>query len=276
MTSATLTTEASANKGRFLPRSVMFWLGVAVIGQWLFFGYIFSFYGVAALQGDFQVWAKNTNVIAGYVAGDKSGNSMFGAHALLAALIALGGVLQLLPQIRARWPVFHRWNGRVFLLAITAATITGFALVWWRGTYLNLVSAWAVTLNGVLIVAFGALAWRTVRARDFAAHRRWALRTFLVANGVWFQRLGYFSWFMVMQGSVGVGKKMDGPFDMFVGFGCYLLPLAVLELYFRAKESANTKLRTFAAITITFFTSVMVVGIVAHALLIWLPLMRKL
>ena len=271
----TTTALSTANKSLFLPRTAIFWLGVVIIGQLLFFGYIFSFYGVAALQGEFQVWAKNTNLITGYKAGDASGNAMFGVHALLAALIALCGVLQLVPQIRARWPVFHRWNGRVFLLAIMAAALSGFALVWWRGTYLNLVSAWAVSINGVLIIAFGALAWRTVRARDFAAHRRWALRTFLVANGVWFQRLGYFSWFMVMQGPVGVGKKMDGPFDIFIGFGCYLLPLAVLELYLRAKESASATLRIFAGITISAFTSLMMVGIVAHVVLIWLPLMKK-
>ena len=273
MSSTALTTPTPS---RFLPRSAMFWLGVVIVGQALFFGYIFSFYGVAALQGNFQVWAKNTNAIAGYVANDASGNLVFGAHAILAAVLALCGVLQLVPQIRARAPTFHRWNGRIFLLVALAATVSGFALVWWRGTYLNLVSAWAVSINGALIIGFAALAWRTARARDFTAHRRWALRTFLVVNGVWFQRLGYFSWFMIMQAPVGITKKMTGPFDVFIGFACYLLPLAVLELYFRAKESQNAKLRLVAGATISVFTMLMLVGIAAHVVLIWMPLMKKL
>jgi hypothetical protein len=272
----TATALTPPKPSQFLPRATMFWLGVVIVGQWLFFFYIFRFYGISTLQGNFQVWAKHKGLINGYIAGDLSGNATFGAHAVLASIVALCGVLQLIPYIRAHAPRFHRWNGRVFLLAILTATLSGFALVWWRGTYLNLVGAFAVSLNGVLIIAFGALAWHAVRAHNFADHRRWALRTFMVACGVWFQRLGYFSWFMVMQGPVGIGKKMDGAFDIFIGFACYLLPLAVLELYLRAKESSSAKLRTFAGSVICFFTSLMVVGIVAQAVLVWLPLLKKL
>jgi Predicted membrane protein (DUF2306) len=273
MTSIALTPHKPS---KFLSRAALFWLGVVAVGQWLFFFYIFRFYGISTLQGNFEVWAKHKGLINGYIASDPSGNAAFGVHAVLASVVALCGVLQLIPYIRTRAPSFHRWNGRVFLLAILTATLSGFALVWWRGTYLNIVSAIAVSLNGVLIIAFGALAWRAVRAHNFAAHQRWALRTFIVAFGVWFQRLGYFAWFMVMQGPVGVGEKMDGAFDIFIGFACYLLPLAVLELYLRAKESSSAKLRTFAASVICFFTSLMVVGIVAQAVLAWLPLLKKL
>ena len=269
-------TPAPTQSSLFLPRAAMFWLATAIVGQWLFFVYIFRFYGVSTLQGNFEVWAKHKSLINGYIAGDAAGNATFGAHALMAAVVALCGVVQLIPAIRARAPAFHRWNGRVFLLATLAATLTGFALTWWRGTHLNLLSAYAVSINGVLIIAFGMLAWRTVRAHDYAAHRRWALRTFVVACGVWFQRLGYFSWMMVMQGPVGIGDKMDGPFDMFIGFACYLLPLGVLELYLRAKESSNTALRVAAACTVSIFTLVMMVGIVAQTVLVWMPLLAKL
>jgi hypothetical protein len=34
------------------------------------------------------------------------------------------------------------------------------------------------------------VAWRTALARDFTAHRRWALRVYLVANGQWIVPIG--------------------------------------------------------------------------------------
>lgn len=39
-------------------------------------------------------------------------------------------------------------------------------------------------------MVFVALAWRSALARDFAIHRRHALRAWLLVNGVWFLRIG--------------------------------------------------------------------------------------
>jgi hypothetical protein len=264
------------NGERFLGRTAVLWCAIVLVGQSIFFYYIARFYGVAAVLGEFQVWAKNTHLIKGYVIGDASGNAIFGVHAVLASVVAFCGVLQLLPQLRTRLPGFHRWNGRLFLVAMFAATMAGFVLVWVRGTYLNLVGAWAVTINGILIIVCGVLAWRKVREKDFASHRRWALRTFVVANGVWFQRLGYFTWFLVLQAPVGVTKRMDGAFDLVWAFGCYLLPFAVMELYLRAKQSTNRQLKLIAGGVLFGFSSLMLVGIVALAMIFWLPLLAKL
>jgi hypothetical protein len=77
------------------------WLAAALVGQWAFFYYIAAFYGSSTLSGHFEAWRRNTLLIKGYVPGDTAGNLTFGAHALLAGLIAFGGALQLIPQIRA-------------------------------------------------------------------------------------------------------------------------------------------------------------------------------
>ena len=37
----------------------------------------------------------------------------------------LGGALQLVPMVRRRWPVFHRWNGRLFLFGTAVMSIGG-------------------------------------------------------------------------------------------------------------------------------------------------------
>jgi hypothetical protein len=262
---STVTTELRA--GKFLSASALFWLVVAFCGQWAFFYYIADFYGTSILAGDFAAWSKNTLLRRGYVAGDVTGNLMFAAHALLAALVVFGGVLQMVPAIRSRAPRVHRWNGRVFLVAAMATSLGGLYLTWLRGGGpSNLYNALAITGNAALILAFAVLAWRAALARNIAVHRRWALRAYVAALGVWFFRVGLFAWIILNQGPVGITKALDGPFDRFWAVACYLLPLAILELYLRARDAAPRRLQLIAAATLIAFTLVMGIGTVGVSL----------
>lgn len=258
-----------------LARSASFWLVVTIIGQLAFFAYVAGFYGPSSLQGNFAEWAMNIRILKGYVAGDHTGNLFFAAHVLLAAVVILSGIFQLLPAIRQRAPQFHRWNGRLFMVTIIATSLAGLYLTWVRGTNPTLTTAIAISLDAVLIVVFAVFAWRAARARDFASHRKWALRTFIVVSAVWLQRLGYVAWIVINQGPVGISKNMDGPFDVFIAFGCYLVPLAVLELYFRAQQSVHAGLKIIAACTISIGTLLMAVGIAGASIFMWLPMLKK-
>jgi hypothetical protein len=237
------------------------WFATFAVGQAAFLYYILAFYGASILTGHFEVWAKNPDLIKGYVAGDIAGNLFFAAHVTLAAIVTFGGVLQLVPQIRVKAPAFHRWNGRVFLTTAAAASLAGFYMIWVRGSYLNLVGAAASSLNVVLVIAFGILAWRAVLAREITEHRRWALRIFLAANGVWFTRVAVFGWMTLNHRPVGMTDNMDGPVNYVIDFGCYLLPLAMLELYLRAKAGAGSTGRIATAGTLVALTAFMGVGI---------------
>lgn len=249
-----------------LNAAATFWLITALIGQWAFFYYIAAFYGPSAFSGNFQTW--NRLAVLGrtpYHAGDTAGNLTFLAHALAAGIIAFGGALQLVPQIRARAPTFHRWNGRLFLLTVVGLSLSGFYLVWVRHTSPDRLNALSTTFNGVLILAFAALAWRSARARQFVLHRRWAMRLYLVANAQWFLRVGLFAWFIVNQ---ILGKKvgLGDPFLLFWVVGCYLVPLAVLELYLRAKEDAGPVARISVAGGLVALTLLMAVGVLGFSM----------
>jgi uncharacterized membrane protein len=256
-----------------LKAAARFWFVVAVIGQWAFLYYIFAFYGPSTVSGNFQAWTKNTFLIKGYVAGDTAGNLMFAAHALLAGVTSFGGALQLIPQIRARAIWFHRWNGRVFLLTALAVSVSGLYMEWVRGTRMNLTGAIGVSLNAVLIMLFAALAWRFARRREIPTHRRWALRTYLVANAQWFTRVGFMAWVLLSRKLLGIGDRLDDQFFLVWGFGSYLLPLAVLELYLRTNESAGPRGRLAVAGGLVVLTMLMAVGIFAVATFMWLPLL---
>ena len=257
-----------------LKAAARFWFVVAVIGQWAFLYYIFAFYGPSTVSGNFQAWTRNTFLIKGYVAGDTAGNLTFAAHALLAGVTSFGGALQLIPQIRARAIAFHRWNGRFFLLTALAVSLSGLYMEWVRGAQMNLAGAIGVSLNAVLIILFAALAWRFARRREIPTHRRWALRTYLVANAQWFTRVGFIAWVLVSRKLFGIGDRLDGQFFLIWGFGSYLLPLAVLELYLRANESAGPRGRIAVAGGLVALTMLMAVGIFGVATFMWLPLLR--
>jgi Predicted membrane protein (DUF2306) len=259
---------------RWLPTTVKLWFAAAAVGQLLFVVYVLVFYGAAAMQDNFAGLAKHKMLLKGHVAADATGNAMLVLHALLAALILCSGLLQLVGAIRQRWPAVHRWSGRVFLLSVFIGSASGLYLTWVRATNPTLLGGIAISVNALLIGVFGMLAWRAARSRDFRAHRVWALRAFIVACGVWFQRVGYLAWFMVMQGPVGVTKRLDGLFDIFWSFACYLLPLALLELYLRAQASGDHRRQRVAAVVIGVFTLLMAVGSAGAAVLLWYPLAR--
>lgn len=174
---------------RLLSRGATAWFATALLGQAAFIAFIAVFFGGAIASGNLAAVNAKPH-ITGYAPGDPLGNLQFLGHALLGGLVTLAGLWQLVPALRRRWPAVHRWNGRLFLTIALVVTLTGFSLVWLRGSRLGLGSDVSISLNGLLIVAFALLAWRSARRRDFASHRRHALRAWLLVNGVWFLRIG--------------------------------------------------------------------------------------
>lgn len=261
--------ERARRSGRLLAGAGAAWVVAALFGQGLFAAYVALTYGSAAIRGEPEAWAQTT--LKGYVAGDAVGNLVFAGHMVFAVTISLMGALQLVPALRRRAPRVHRWNGRLFLLSALILALGGLHLVWVRGATMGLSAALGVSLNALLILAFGALALRAALARDFATHSRWALRLFVVSGGVWFQRLGYMAWVIVNQGPVGMTENLDGPFDMFLSFGAYLVPLAMAELYMRARDRGRSRAKLVMVGVLVVCTLITLLGIGGAAAFMWGP-----
>jgi uncharacterized membrane protein len=250
---------------RALRAAAATWLLAALAGQWAFFWYIASFYGRSTLSGDLVVWNRLAALgRTPYVEGDTGGNLAFAAHALGAGIVALGGALQLIPWLRARAPRFHRWNGRVFIATVVALSLSGYYLVWVRGTSPSTLDALSTSLNGALILGFAFLAYRSARARRLVEHRRWALRLYLVSNAQWFLRVGVFAYFVV-NGLLGRKASFADPFLGFWTWGCYLVPLLLLEAYLRARDSGRAAPQAIVATLLFAITATMLLGMVAFA-----------
>ena len=253
-----------------LHRAGLVWFLTAAFGQLAFIYFIVVYYGGRTLAGDFAGW-NDKDIITGFVPGDRMGNVMFALHVLPAAVITFGGLIQLAPFVRTRWPALHRWNGRLFLFIAYGMACTGLLLTWGRGTYLSVISGVAISLDGVLILIFGAVAWRLAATGAIDAHRRWAMRTYMVVNGVWFFRVGIMAWLIVNQGPVGMTNALDGPADIAIAFGCYLIPLAVLELYFSAQQSRRAIFKIAVAALVGAATLVTAIGNFGTIAMMWGP-----
>lgn len=247
------------------------WGAVAIAGVTVFGAYILGLYGVGAATGDLDRWNATLPEGHGYTPGDLAGNIALGAHLAAAGLITLGGGLQLVPAVRRRAPMLHRWNGRLFLSLALGAAATGLFIAFTRGPVAGAYMTAGNVLNAVLILAFGGLAWREARARRFAEHRRWALRTFIVTFSVWFYRLGMMLWFGLNGAPVGHNDDFSGPFDIFLAFGHVLVPLAFLELYLKAQNQPGEAAKLAMAGLLAALTLATAAGSLLAALGLWLP-----
>ncbi|MES2039763.1 MAG: DUF2306 domain-containing protein [Pseudomonadota bacterium] len=246
------------------------WFSVAILGQLLFVYYILGFYVLSAMKGNLAAWS---DVLPhGYIKGDSAGNFAIITHIFLAASITLAGILQMIPQIRSRAPGFHRWNGRIYLSSLVIAATTGLYMVWFRNSVGDFTQHLGVSLNAVLILACASMALRHALARQFAQHRRWALRLFLLANGVWFFRIGLMLWIGINHGPAGFNPKtFEGPFLSFMSFANSLIPLIACELYLRAQDSKNKAVHFSMAGALMVLSAASGMGIFIAFMGMWLP-----
>jgi hypothetical protein len=249
------------------------WFVVAGLGQLVFVAYLFGFYGRTAILGQFEAW--NQVFPRSHVAGDTVHNTVVAMHLAFAALITAGGLLQLVTGVRRWVPRFHRWNGRVYLVSSFVMGVGGLAMVWTGTSVGDLSQQIAISINALLIMLCAVMVLRHALARRFALHRRWALRLFLVVSGVWFFRIGLTFWIMVNHGPVGFDPNtFTGPALTTIAFGQYLLPLALLQLYFYAQDHAGSRGRMVIASGLFASTLVTAVGIFAASVMLWLPHLR--
>lgn len=255
---------------RLLNLAAATWLAVATIGQWLFGIYILMFYGKTTLMGDFDRW----NEVLPDRALERNGAFVVGIHILLAAILALGGPLQLIPWVRRQFPVFHRWLGRVFVITAMVVSAAGLVMILNKGEAGNAIQDISISIQAIYIILFGWLVIRYARSRQFARHRVWALRLFMVVNGVWFFRVGLMFWLVVNGGPVGFDPEtFIGPFLTALALFTYAIPLSliVLELYLLAQRKQDKALCLSISALIFLCTVIMGIGIFGATLGLWLP-----
>lgn len=270
-TTAAAAVPPPARAARLLRAVSATWLGVAFAGQLVFAAYVIALYGGGLAAGQLQRW--NAATPRGHVPGELWGNLVFGSHVAFTVVVVFGGLIQLLPVLRRHAPRLHRWNGRLYLVSAVVLAVGGVLMMLTRGTVGSFWQQAGTAVNGAVILVFAALAWWHARARRFAAHRRWALRLFMAVSGVWFFRVGLMAWLLANQAPVGFDPEtFTGPFLVTLAYAQFLLPLAVLELVFRAQApGAGARLQAATAALVVVLTMLTALGIAGATAMMWWP-----
>lgn len=86
------------------------------------------------------------------------------------------GAWQLNTHLRTRHPSIHRWIGRVYVAAVLVGGL-GAAILAPRSRE-GMVTHWGFGLLAVAWLGTTVVAYRAIRRRDLASHRRWMLRSY--------------------------------------------------------------------------------------------------
>lgn len=98
------------------------------------------------------------------------------AH-LAAGIVAIVlGAIQVNSRLRARYLSFHRWAGRVYVIAVLVGGAAGFALA--LHSFGGLVTHFGFGLMAVFWVGTTLNAYRHIRGGNVVAHRAWMLRSY--------------------------------------------------------------------------------------------------
>lgn len=135
---------------------------------------------------------------------------------------------QLWRGLRARRPALHRWMGRVYGLAILAGGMA--SLVMLPGFEGSRFAQAGFAVLAILWIGVTALGIAKARAGDFAAHRRWMLRSVALTFAAVTLRI-------IMAPLMAMGWELTATYDV-TAWGSWVLNLVVLELWQRRGRAA--------------------------------------
>jgi len=153
--------------------------------------------------------------------------------------------LQFSKTIRARYPVYHRWSGR---LLVAVGLALGLAAL-----FLGIVIPFSGLTEQIVTGAFGIFflisivkGFQCARARQFARHREWMIRAFAIGLSIVTMRLI----FIPILIAIGNPTDADAVLYSIVSFTiAFVLHSTVAELWIRVTRTKHTVLESAAPTT---------------------------
>lgn len=147
-------------------------------------------------------------------------------HVAGAMLALLVGAAQFVGPLRRRLPPAHRWTGRVY--AVGCLVGGGAGLILSLGSTGGPIAGVGFGLLAVVWIGATALGWRAAMQRDFAAHRRWMIRS-------WALTLAAVTLRLYLPLTAMNGLPMPGAY-IAISFLCWIPNLLVAEAYLRVRQ----------------------------------------
>ena len=100
------------------------------------------------------------------------------AHLIGGSLALLLGPFQFIGWIRRRYVKVHRWMGRLYLMGVLVGSVGAFYMALW----VTPIKAFGVALLYLMVawVVTSGMAYLSALRRQFAAHKEWAIRSYVV------------------------------------------------------------------------------------------------
>jgi hypothetical protein len=261
-----------------LPARLLGWSGTFLAAiAWLsaaFFGtYIVFFYAGAIAVGTPAQW--NANLPGLFDPRAPIGTAGIAAHFAAGGIILLLGPIQFIARIRNRAPAFHRWAGRLYVLAAFTAGIGGLSFIAANGTIGGVAMSLGFGGYGALMVFASVQTWRHARARRLpgrlAKHRAWAIRLFALAIGSWLYRMDYGFWFL-FTGGAGHTSDYRGWFDLVMDGAFYVPNFLIAESFVRARAApGRPALQMAAALSLAGIAAFIALATYQFARIYWIP-----
>ena len=151
-------------------------------------------------------------------------------HISAGALALLTGPVQFWTGLRRRNLKFHRWAGRIYLIAVCAGVIGAV------GLSLTTTFDFGV-VNGIRFLALAwfvtsGMAYYTIRKGLVALHKEWMIRSYIVT-------FAFVTFRFLQDYSPLSGVRPLGDRDTTIAWGCWVLPLAATEMVFQWKRVSS-------------------------------------
>jgi hypothetical protein len=143
------------------------------------------------------------------------------------------GMFQFSTTLRKKYVKVHRWMGRLYLMGVLVGSI-GAA---YMGIFVSPLRAFGISLEFLALawVVTSGMAYVAVMRRQFAAHREWMIRSYVVTFGFVLFRLGSRNHVF---GSLGPEMA-----PVMLSWTCWAVPLLVTDVVMRWRQTMGTKVR---------------------------------
>jgi hypothetical protein len=240
------------------------WISAGLFGL-----YILAFYVSSLSAGNLERW---NNILHGlYQKGFVTATAGVGLHFITGGVILILGSIQLIEAIRVRYPVFHRWIGRIYVLSSLLTAVGGLIFIIAKGTIGGPVMNIGFSLYGLLMLMAAIETYRHAVAGRIDKHRAWALRLYALAIGSWLYRMDYGFWLQLTDG-LGHLHNFEGPFDRVMSFFFYIPNLLVAEIFIRSRNFKIFPLLNLVfTILLLLMTAFLLLGTYYFTKLYWGP-----
>jgi hypothetical protein len=152
--------QPQSGASRIFKRGLLIFVG--------FWGVVFALYiTIVFFAQPMENWdtASNYNV--------KPGAYFILVHWIGGTITLLSGHFQFLSGVRQKYPAFHHWNGRFFLLGCSLAVVGGELYALSTGTVGGITMDISFIFYGVIISVFSVSTFYFAYQRRIQQHRRW-------------------------------------------------------------------------------------------------------